>query len=120
MSSCYTDLLGNMERDPACKSHLQPLLYYKGFHALQGHRVAHWYWQQGKKERALLLQSTISQLLAVDIHPAAVIGNGIVLDHATGIVVGETSVVGNNCTILHNVTLGGRGNGTVLSEIVRK
>jgi serine O-acetyltransferase len=83
------DLSAVFERDPACHSYLDAFLFYKGFHALESYRVAHWLWQDGRKAMALFLQSRISQLFAVDVHPAAEIGRGIMFDHATGIVIGE-------------------------------
>ena len=104
------DLIVTLERDAATAACLQPLLFFKGFHALQTHRFAHALWLRGQKFPALLLQSLASERFAVDIHPAAQIGRGVMLDHATGIVVGETAVVGDNVSILHAVTLGGTGN----------
>jgi serine O-acetyltransferase len=103
------DLAAVLDRDPACKRYLEPLLYFKGFHALAAHRFAHELWQQGRKDFSLYLQSQCSKIFTVDIHPAARIGKGIMLDHATGFVVGETAVVGDNCSFLHAVTLGGSG-----------
>ncbi len=103
------DLKAVLERDSACHEYYLPFLYFKGFHALQTYRVAHWLWQQGRRSLALFLQSRMSQKFAVDIHPAARFGHGIMLDHATGLVVGETAVVGNNVSILQSVTLGGTG-----------
>jgi serine O-acetyltransferase len=99
-------------RDPVCQSHLQALLFYKGFHALTAWRVAHWLWQQDRKAMAYFLQNRISVLFAVDIHPAATIGSGVMLDHATGIVIGETATVADNVSILQDVTLGGTGKET--------
>jgi serine O-acetyltransferase len=96
-------------RDPACRSYLQPFLYYKGFAALQAHRVAHYLWREGRTLMAFHFQSRVAELLQVDIHPAAKLGQGIFMDHATGIVIGETAVVGDNVSMLHNVTLGGTG-----------
>ncbi|KAL1805258.1 hypothetical protein ACET3Z_028326 [Daucus carota] len=96
-------------RDPACVSFAHCLLNYKGFLACQAHRVAHKLWTQCRQPLALALQSRISDVFAVDIHPAAKIGKGILFDHATGVVVGETAVIGNNVSILHHVTLGGTG-----------
>ncbi|KAG6537587.1 hypothetical protein ZIOFF_002681 [Zingiber officinale] len=84
-------------------------LYYKGFLALQTHRVAHRLWAEGRRGAALLLQSRSSEVFAVDIHPGARIGAGVLLDHATGVVIGETAVVGNGVSLLHAVTLGGTG-----------
>jgi serine O-acetyltransferase len=103
------DLQAVKERDPACRNLLTPLLYFKGFHALTCYRFAHHLWTNGRTELALYLQSLISEVFAVDIHPAARIGCGILLDHATGFVVGETSVIEDNVSILHAVTLGGTG-----------
>lgn len=103
------DLAAVFDRDPACKRYLDPLLYFKGFHALVAYRVAHELWATGRRDFALYLQSQCSRLFAVDIHPNARFGKGIMLDHATGFVVGETAVVGDNCSFLHAVTLGGSG-----------
>ena len=103
------DLAAVFERDPACTRYLEPLLYFKGFHALVTHRFAHALWKRGRKDFALYLQSQSSRMFAVDIHPAARFGKGIMIDHATGFVVGETAVVGDNCSFLHGVTLGGSG-----------
>ena len=101
------DIVAVNERDPACQTYLEPLLYFKGFHALQSYRVAHWLWQQDRKQVALYLQNRISEAFAVDIHPAARIGRGIMIDHATSVVIGETAVVENDVSMLHEVTLGG-------------
>ena len=103
------DLQAVVERDSACESFHLPLLYFKGFHALQLHRVANWLWLQDRRSLALLMQSRASMKFGVDIHPAATFGSGIMLDHATGLVVGETAVVGNQVSILQSVTLGGTG-----------
>lgn len=103
------DLLAVNERDSACCSLVTPLLFYKGFHALQSYRVAHWLWRRGRNSLALFLQNRISSVFAVDIHPAAQIGKGIMFDHATGIVIGETAVVEDNVSIMQSVTLGGTG-----------
>ena len=103
------DLMAVNERDSACCSLVTPLLYFKGFHALQAYRVAHWLWQQGRHSLALFLQNRISTVFAVDIHPAARIGKGIMFDHATGIVIGETAVVEDMVSIMQSVTLGGTG-----------
>lgn len=97
------------ERDPASRGYLSPVLYFKGFHSLTAHRIAHHLWHTGRRELALYLQSIVSQVFAVDIHPAAKIGSGILFDHATGIVIGETAVVDDHVSILHEVTLGGTG-----------
>jgi serine O-acetyltransferase len=103
------DLSAVFERDPACNSYVEAFLYYKGFHALQSYRIAHWLWRQGRRAMALFLQSRISELFAVDIHPAARLGRGIMIDHATGVVIGETAVVEDDVSMLHGVTLGGTG-----------
>jgi serine O-acetyltransferase len=103
------DLQAVYDRDPACTRYLEPLLYFKGFHALVTHRFAHVLWNAGRRDFALYLQSQSSRIFAVDINPATRIGRGIMLDHGTGIVIGETAVVGDNCSILQNVTLGGNG-----------
>lgn len=96
-------------RDPACRKYSTPLLYLKGFHALQSYRVAHYYWNQGRRPLALFMQSRVSEVFGVDIHPAARVGRGILIDHATSVVIGETAVVEDNVSMLHEVTLGGTG-----------
>ncbi len=103
------DLAAVADRDPACKRLIEPLLYFKGFHALQTHRLAHVLWTAGRRDIALYLQSQVSRVLNVDIHPAAEIGRGIMIDHASGVVIGETACVGDDVSILHGVTLGGSG-----------
>jgi serine O-acetyltransferase len=103
------DVRAVRERDSACAGFSAPFLYFKGFHALQAWRVAHWLWQQGRQSLALFFQNRISSEFGVDIHPAARIGRGIMMDHATGIVIGETAVVGDNVSIMQSVTLGGTG-----------
>ncbi|MEX2488648.1 MAG: serine O-acetyltransferase, partial [Pseudomonadales bacterium] len=103
------DIKATRNRDPACEFYSTPFLYFKGFHALQTHRVAHWLWAEGRESLALFLQNQISLTFGVDIHPAARIGCGIMLDHATGLVIGETAVVEDDVSILHGVTLGGTG-----------
>lgn len=103
------DITAVMERDPACHSPLQPLLFFKGFQALQAYRVAHWLWNQGRKEMAYFMQMRSSEAFGVDIHPGAKIGKGIMIDHAHSIVIGETARVGDNVSMLHSVTLGGTG-----------
>ncbi|CAA6666090.1 unnamed protein product [Spirodela intermedia] len=108
-AAAVADMLAVRHRDPACESFSHCLLNYKGFLAVQAHRVSHILWSQARRPLALALQSRISDVFAVDIHPAARIGKGILLDHATGVVVGETAVIGNNVSILHHVTLGGTG-----------
>ena len=109
IESVRADLLAIFERDSACDSYLYPLLYFKGFHALQSYRIAHWLWQQGRECLALYFQSQIAVAYSVDIHPAAQIGKGIMFDHATGIVIGETTVVEDDVSIMQAVTLGGTG-----------
>jgi serine O-acetyltransferase len=106
------DLAAVKDRDPACTRYIEPLLYFKGFHALVTHRFAHALWRAGRRDFALYLQSQSSRIFSVDIHPAATFGQGIMLDHATGFVVGETAVIGDHCSFLHNVTLGGSGKET--------
>ena len=103
------DILATCARDPACEDLSTPFLFFKGFHALQAYRIAHWLWDQGRKTLAQFFQNQISVTLGVDIHPAAQFGAGIMLDHATGLVAGETAVVEDDVSILHAVTLGGTG-----------
>ncbi|KAK4439457.1 Serine acetyltransferase 1, chloroplastic [Sesamum alatum] len=103
------DLKAVRERDPACVSYVHCLLNFKGFLACQAHRLAHNFWVQNRTVLALLIQSRVSEVFAMDIHPGARIGRGVMFDHGTGIVIGETAVIGNNVTILHDVTLGGTG-----------
>lgn len=103
------DIVAVLDRDPATERAIQPLLYYKGFHAIQTHRLAHWLWKNGRKDFAFYLQSRSSAVNQVDINPAAPFGRGIFFDHATGIVVGETAVVEDNVSVLQGVTLGGTG-----------
>ena len=103
------DLMATVDRDPATHRLIEPVLYYKGFHAIQTHRLMHWLWHKGRRDFALYLQSRASAVFQCDIHPAAKIGRGIFLDHATGLVVGETAEIGDDVSILHDVTLGGTG-----------
>ena len=103
------DIKAVVDRDPACDNFLTPLLFLKGFMAICGYRMSHYLWKQDRKELAHYLQSLIAEEFAVDIHPAARIGSGIMLDHATSFVAGETSVIEDNVSILHEVTLGGTG-----------
>lgn len=103
------DLVAVYDRDPATSRFIDPLLYFKGFHALQAHRLAHWLYKQGRKDFAFYIQSQASSVFQTDINPAARIGRGIFLDHATGFVVGETAVIEDDVSILHDVTLGGTG-----------
>ena len=103
------DIGAVMDRDPACDRVLQPVMYFKGFQAIQTHRLAHWLWKTGRRDFALYLQSLSSAVFQTDIHPAAPFGKGIFFDHATGIVVGETAALEDNVSILQGVTLGGTG-----------
>jgi serine O-acetyltransferase len=103
------DIQAVFDRDPACDRYLQPVLYFKGFHAIQTHRLAHWLWNQGRVDFALYLQSRSSAVFQTDIHPAVPFGKGIFLDHATGLVIGMTAVVEDDVSILQGVTLGGTG-----------
>jgi serine O-acetyltransferase len=103
------DIAAVVERDPATERFIEPFLYFKGFHALQTHRLAHWLWVNGERDFALYLQSRSSDVFQTDIHPAAVVGKGVFIDHATGLVVGETAVIEDDVTLLQDVTLGGTG-----------
>jgi serine O-acetyltransferase len=103
------DIAATIDRDPAAHRFIDPLLYFKGFHAIQTHRLAHWLWNKGRKDFALYLQSRSSAVFGTDINPNARIGRGIFLDHATGLVVGETAAIDDDVSILHGVTLGGTG-----------
>ncbi len=103
------DIIAVIDRDPACMRLIEPLLYFKGFHALQAHRLAHIMWKAGRKDFALWIQSRSSQVFQTDIHPAASIGKGVFLDHATGLVVGSTAVIEDDVSMLQDVTLGGTG-----------
>jgi serine O-acetyltransferase len=106
------DLQAVLDRDPATRSTLQPFLFFKGFLALQTHRVGHWLWNEGRETLGFFLQSRMSELYGVDIHPAVPIGSGVFIDHATGIVIGETARIGDDVSMLHGVTLGGTGKAT--------
>lgn len=106
------DCAAYYERDPACDRYSMPLLYFKGYQAIQAHRVANWLWCNGRRSLALYIQNRIACVFAVDIHPAARLGKGIMLDHATGVVLGETTRVGDNVSLLHGVVLGGSGCGS--------
>ena len=112
LDAALNDILATYDRDPACEDLSTPFLFLKGFHALQAHRIAHWLWGRDRHTLALFFQSQISVGLDVDIHPAACMGCGILVDHATGIVIGETAVVEDDVSILHAVTLGGTGKQT--------
>jgi len=108
-AAARADLVAVLERDPACHRLLQPLLYFKGFQAIQAYRIGNWLWRQGRHDLAYFMQMRISEMFGVDIHPAATIGKGIMIDHAHSIVIGETARVGDNVSMLHSVTLGGTG-----------
>ena len=108
-ASVRADLLAARTRDPAARGYAQPFLYYKGFHALQAYRVTHWLWRRGRHGLAAHLQNRISEVFGVDVHPAARIGSGVLIDHGTSVVIGETAVVEDNVSLLHEVTLGGTG-----------
>jgi len=103
------DLVAIKERDPACPDLITPFLFFKGFHSLQSYRVAHWLWRHGRRHLARHLQSRISEAFGLDIHPAAQLGRRILIDHGTGIVIGETCVLGDDVSMLQGVTLGGTG-----------
>ncbi len=106
------DMQAVYDRDPACERFLDPLLYFKGFHAIQTHRLAHFLWETGRRDFALYLQSRMSAIFQVDIHPAVKMGQGIFFDHATGIVIGMTALIEDDVSILQGVTLGGTGKET--------
>lgn len=103
------DIVAVFERDPACHRFIQPVLFFKGFQGIQAYRVAHWLWSHGRRELAYFMQMRVSEVFGMDIHPNAKIGQGIMIDHAHSIVIGETAVVGDNVSMLHSVTLGGTG-----------
>jgi serine O-acetyltransferase len=108
-AAARADLSAVFERDPACQRMIQPLLYFKGFLAVQCYRVAHRLWMAGRRDMALYVQMRVSEMFSIDIHPAARVGRGIMIDHAHSIVIGETAVVGDDVSMLHGVTLGGTG-----------
>lgn len=108
-ASARADVMAVYDRDPACHRFLQPMLFFKGYQAVQAYRIAHWLWQRDRRDMAYFVQMRVSEVFGVDIHPAAVIGKGIMIDHAHSIVIGETAVVGDNVSMLHSVTLGGTG-----------
>ena len=108
-AAARADIVATYERDPACHRFIQPMLYFKGFQAVQSYRVAHWLWAEGRRDLAYFFQMRCSEVFGIDIHPAARIGQGIMIDHAHSIVIGETAVVGDNVSMLHSVTLGGTG-----------
>jgi serine O-acetyltransferase len=103
------DIMAVIDRDPACDRSIEPVLYFKGFHAIETHRLAHWLWTSGRRDFALYLQSRASSVFQTDIHPQVPLGKGIFLDHATGLVVGQTAVIEDDVSILQGVTLGGTG-----------
>ncbi len=103
------DIVAVYDRDPACHRFMQPMLFFKGFQAVQAYRIGHWLWTQGRRDLAYFVQMRVSEVFGVDIHPNAKIGKGIMIDHAHSIVIGETAVVGDNVSMLHSVTLGGTG-----------
>ena len=103
------DMVAVLDRDPACTRLLQPLLFFKGFQAVQAYRVGHWLWSGGRRDLARFVQMRVSEVFGVDVHPGARIGRGIMIDHAHSVVIGETAVVGDNVSMLHSVTLGGTG-----------
>lgn len=109
VAAARADLAAVFERDPACHRLMQPLLYFKGYQAVQAYRLGNWLWTEGRKDLSYFIQMRISEVFGVDIHPAATIGRGIMIDHAHSIVIGETARVGNNVSMLHSVTLGGTG-----------
>ncbi len=108
-ASFRADIVATIDRDPATNRFIEPVLYFKGFHAIQTHRLAHWLWNKGRCDFAYYLQSRASAVFQCDIHPAVRVGRGIFLDHATGLVVGETAVIDDDVSILQDVTLGGTG-----------
>jgi serine O-acetyltransferase len=103
------DCVAVYDRDPACHRFLQPILFYKGYQAIQAYRIGHWLWTTGRRDLAYFVQMRVSEVFGVDIHPNARLGRGIMIDHAHSIVIGETAVVGDNVSMLHSVTLGGTG-----------
>jgi serine O-acetyltransferase len=107
--SIRADIVAVAERDPATTRYIEPVLYYKGFHALQTHRLAHFLWNRGRKDFALYLQSRASSVFGVDINPNTRIGRGVFIDHGTGVVLGQTAVIDDDVSILQGVTLGGTG-----------
>ncbi|MFN3614252.1 MAG: serine O-acetyltransferase [Rubrimonas sp.] len=108
-AAARADIVAVRDRDPACHRFIDPVLFFKGFQALVAQRVANWLWRQGRRDLAQYLQMRMSEVFTVDIHPGATLGKGIMIDHAHGIVIGETAVVGDDVSMLHSVTLGGTG-----------
>ena len=112
VQSAMKDLVAVLDRDPACHRVIDPFLYFKGWQAIQCYRVANWFWKQGRKDFAYFVQSRTSLVTSVDIHPAAQIGSGIMIDHGHGVVIGETCLIEDNVTLMQGVTLGGNGKET--------
>lgn len=108
-AAARADLMAVYDRDPACHRFIQPILFFKGYQAVQAYRIGHWLWTQGRKDLSYFVQMRVSEVFGVDIHPAARVGKGLMIDHAHSIVIGETAVVGDNVSMLHSVTLGGTG-----------
>ncbi len=108
-AAARADLMAVYDRDPACHRFIQPILFFKGYQAVQAYRIGHWLWEQGRKDLSYFVQMRVSEVFGVDIHPAAKVGKGLMIDHAHSIVIGETAVVGDNVSMLHSVTLGGTG-----------
>ncbi len=108
-AAARADLMAVYDRDPACHRFIQPLLFFKGYQSVQAYRIGHWLWLNGRHDLAYFVQMRVSEVFGVDIHPAAKVGKGIMIDHAHSIVIGETAVVGDNVSMLHSVTLGGTG-----------
>ena len=108
-AAARADLMAVYERDPACHRFIQPILFFKGYQAVQAYRVGNWLWRTGRRDMAYFVQMRVSEVFGVDIHPAARVGKGVMIDHAHSIVIGETAVVGDNVSMLHSVTLGGTG-----------
>ncbi|MFD0979843.1 MULTISPECIES: serine O-acetyltransferase [Tropicimonas] len=108
-AAARADLVATVDRDPACHRFVQPILFFKGYQAIQAYRIGNWLWRNGRQDMAYFVQMRVSEVFGVDIHPAAKIGRGVMIDHAHSIVIGETAVVGNNVSMLHSVTLGGTG-----------
>lgn len=109
VTAAINDIKAYYQRDPACDNYCRPFLFFKGFMAIQAHRFAHYLWRQDRRSLALYIQHRVSLSFDVDIHPAASLGQGIMVDHATGLVIGETAIVGDNVSLMHGVTLGGTG-----------
>lgn len=107
--SARADIVAVYDRDPACHRFVQPILFFKGYQAVQAYRIGHWLWRSGRRDLAYFVQMRVSEVFGVDIHPNARLGKGIMIDHAHSIVIGETAVVGDNVSMLHSVTLGGTG-----------